>query len=46
MHCSPCRLRHCDNVICMPAIQVGDVAEAIEMTLGREIAVAVPAAGA
>ena len=37
VHCSPCKLRRCNNVICMPAIQVSDVAEAIEMTLSREV---------
>ena len=25
VHCSPCRLRRCDDIICMPAIQVDDV---------------------
>jgi lipopolysaccharide heptosyltransferase I len=29
VHCSPCGLRRCDNVICMPAIQVEDVAAAV-----------------
>jgi lipopolysaccharide heptosyltransferase I len=29
VHCSPCTLRRCSNVICMPAIAVGDVAEAL-----------------
>jgi lipopolysaccharide heptosyltransferase I len=27
VHCSPCRLRRCGNIICMPAIQVEDVLE-------------------
>jgi lipopolysaccharide heptosyltransferase I len=29
VHCSPCRLRRCPNVICMPAIQVEDVTQAL-----------------
>jgi heptosyltransferase-1 len=33
VHCSPCRLRRCNDVICMPAIQVEDVHEAIDRTL-------------
>lgn len=32
VHCSPCRLRRCNDVICMPAIQVEDVCSAIETT--------------
>lgn len=36
VHCSPCRLRQCPDVICMPAIQVSDVREAIDRTLARE----------
>jgi ADP-heptose:LPS heptosyltransferase len=34
VHCSPCKLRRCGNVICMPAITVADVVGAIEHTLG------------
>jgi lipopolysaccharide heptosyltransferase I len=33
VHCSPCRLRRCGNVICMPAIQVEDVTAALARTL-------------
>jgi lipopolysaccharide heptosyltransferase I len=33
VHCSPCRLRRCGNVICMPAIQVDDVVAAVRRTL-------------
>ena len=33
VHCSPCKLRRCPDVICMPAITVADVAGAIEHTL-------------
>jgi lipopolysaccharide heptosyltransferase I len=33
VHCSPCRLRRCGNVICMPAIQVEDVTSALARTL-------------
>jgi lipopolysaccharide heptosyltransferase I len=29
VHCSPCRLRRCGNVICMPAIEVEDVTHAL-----------------
>jgi ADP-heptose:LPS heptosyltransferase len=36
VHCSPCRLRRCSNVICMPAIGVGDVAAAVERTLSDD----------
>jgi len=31
--CSPCTLRRCNNVICMPAIQVDDVLAAVRDTL-------------
>jgi heptosyltransferase-1 len=27
--CSPCTLRRCDDVVCMPAIQIGDVTGAV-----------------
>jgi lipopolysaccharide heptosyltransferase I len=37
VHCSPCRLRRCDNVICMPAIEVEDVRGALARVLGAEI---------
>ncbi|MGH0031794.1 MAG: glycosyltransferase family 9 protein, partial [Myxococcota bacterium] len=33
VHCSPCRLRRCPNVICMPAIEVEDVQAAIARTV-------------
>jgi lipopolysaccharide heptosyltransferase I len=36
VHCSPCGLRRCDNVICMPAIQVEDVIAAVCGTLRQE----------
>jgi lipopolysaccharide heptosyltransferase I len=36
VHCSPCRLRRCDDVICMPAIQVEEVAAAVWDTLRDE----------
>jgi len=36
VHCSPCRLRRCGNVICMPAIEVGDVTHALERALRAE----------
>jgi lipopolysaccharide heptosyltransferase I len=35
VHCSPCRLRRCPNVICMPAIEVEDVVDAVGRTLAR-----------
>jgi lipopolysaccharide heptosyltransferase I len=38
VHCSPCGLRRCHNVICMPAIQVEDVAAAVRDTLRDESA--------
>jgi lipopolysaccharide heptosyltransferase I len=38
VHCSPCRLRRCGNVICMPAIQVEDVTLALARTLEDEAA--------
>jgi lipopolysaccharide heptosyltransferase I len=34
--CGPCNRRRCSNVICMPAIQVGDVVEAAQESLGVE----------
>lgn len=34
--CSPCGLRRCDNVICMPAIQVEDVMAALRNALRDE----------
>jgi len=34
VHCSPCRLRHCPDVICMPAIEVAAVLAALEELLG------------
>jgi ADP-heptose:LPS heptosyltransferase len=37
VHCSPCRLRRCGNVICMPAIQVEDVAAALARTLAHAV---------
>jgi lipopolysaccharide heptosyltransferase I len=37
VHCSPCRLRRCGNVICMPAIQVEDVAAALARTLAQAV---------
>lgn len=33
VHCSPCRLRVCTNVICMPAIGVDDVVDAAREAL-------------
>jgi lipopolysaccharide heptosyltransferase I len=33
VHCSPCGLRRCDDVICMPAIAVEDVTAAVRATL-------------
>jgi lipopolysaccharide heptosyltransferase I len=44
VHCSPCRLRRCGNVICMPAIEVGDVTAALERVLREEASAAAPAA--
>lgn len=46
VHCSPCKLRRCDNVICMPAIQVDDVSAAIDKTLGDGGAAATASSGA
>src|SRR5262245_33001021 len=37
VHCSPCSRRTCGNVICMPAIQVGDVVAAAAASLGDEL---------
>jgi heptosyltransferase I len=36
VHCSPCTLRRCGNVICMPAIQVEDVSSALARLLSDE----------
>ena len=36
VHCSPCTLRRCDNVICMPAIEVEDVHAAVQRILLEE----------
>jgi lipopolysaccharide heptosyltransferase I len=44
VHCSPCRLRQCGNVICMPAIEVGDVAAALARALRDEAPQGVPLA--
>jgi lipopolysaccharide heptosyltransferase I len=33
VHCSPCKLRRCNDVICMPAITVDDVSAALEKPL-------------
>jgi lipopolysaccharide heptosyltransferase I len=46
--CSPCALRRCDNVICMPAIEVEDVTAALARALCAEDAAGAPrvAAGA
>ena len=33
VHCSPCGLRRCDDVICMPAIAVDEVEAAVRATL-------------
>jgi hypothetical protein len=33
VHCSPCTRRTCPNVICMPAIQIGDVVAAARDSL-------------
>lgn len=33
VHCSPCTLRRCNNVICMPAITVDDVSAALDSPL-------------
>jgi ADP-heptose:LPS heptosyltransferase len=46
VHCSPCRLRRCGNVICMPAITVADVAGAIERAIGAPARAAVSGARA
>lgn len=46
VHCSPCTLRRCSNVICMPAIQVEDVSSAVAKTLGAEIASVAVGSGA
>jgi ADP-heptose:LPS heptosyltransferase len=35
VHCSPCNRRRCGNVICMPAIQVGDVVDAARDSLAE-----------
>jgi len=40
VHCSPCGLRRCDDVICMPAIEVEDVVAAVCGTLRNESALA------
>jgi len=34
--CSPCRKRECDNLICMDAIAVEDVLEAVEQILAKQ----------
>ena len=44
VHCSPCTLRRCNNVICMPAIQVEDV-EAAARRILAEAAAQTPASG-
>ncbi len=45
VHCSPCSVRRCNDVICMPAIEVEDVAAAVWDTLREESALpAVPLA--
>jgi ADP-heptose:LPS heptosyltransferase len=36
VHCSPCTLRRCGNVICMPAIQIEDVSSALARLLSDE----------
>jgi ADP-heptose:LPS heptosyltransferase len=36
VHCSPCGLRRCDNVICMPAIEVEDVTRALARAMADE----------
>jgi lipopolysaccharide heptosyltransferase I len=46
VHCSPCKLRRCGNVICMPAIQVEDVVTAVEKILGGTGAAAAAGSGA
>ncbi len=46
VHCSPCKLRRCNNVICMPAIQVEDVSAAVAKTLAAEVASAAAGSGA
>ncbi len=38
VHCSPCTLRRCDDVICMPAIQVDDVVDAVRGELSQHAA--------
>ncbi len=40
VYCSPCNRRTCSNIICMPAIQVGDVVAAARASLGEELRVA------
>jgi lipopolysaccharide heptosyltransferase I len=45
VHCSPCGLRRCDNVICMPAIEVEDAVAAVGAVLREDpVASAVAAA--
>lgn len=46
VHCSPCTLRRCGNVICMPAIGVEDVTHAVGRVLAEEHAAAPPARAA
>jgi heptosyltransferase-1 len=44
VYCSPCNRRTCGNVICMPAIQVGDVIAAAVEEIAREPDRVAPAA--
>lgn len=46
VHCSPCRLRRCGNVICMPAIGVEDVCAALARALASEEDARAPRAAA
>jgi lipopolysaccharide heptosyltransferase I len=46
VHCSPCRLRRCGNVICMPAIGVEDVSAALSRVLAEEAGAPAPRAAA
>lgn len=41
VHCSPCKLRQCDDVICMPAITVDDVQDALARFLSPGVGVSV-----
>jgi len=40
VYCSPCNRRTCTNIICMPAIQVGDVVAAARDSLREDLLLA------